>query len=154
MSPNKYLYKKFYNILQEECDIEVVFYENGDYFTLGETGFWSSVDEKELTIGFDFNHRHFNFEFDSIEDAVDHFFLILTKRKIVTDYSKGSRIFKTKIEIEIHQDKVLDFGTTIIFSFKFWKKTKINKTIVAPFVNEQKVINQWKELINYAQKDH
>ncbi|WP_299765362.1 hypothetical protein [uncultured Dokdonia sp.] len=139
-------------LLKEEFQEGIKEYEEGNHLTLVGTGFWISSDVRELTIGLEFNHKHYNFEYDSMEDAIDTFFYILTKRKKITNYSKGLRIFKTKVEIEIKDEKPIDFGTTFTLPLQFWKKTKTEITHQDAYIATEKVIEVWKELINYAQQ--
>ncbi|TNJ41087.1 hypothetical protein KFZ70_02550 [Tamlana fucoidanivorans] len=151
MKPNQYLFEKFKNLLNEEFSQEINKYEDGNHLTIADTGFWISVDDKELIIGFGLNHTHYNFDYDSMEDAIDTFFLLLTKKKKITDYSKGSRIFKTKVEIEVDNEELINLGTTATFPLKFWKKTELKTSYSNELLKTEKVTEQWKELINYAQ---
>ncbi len=152
MKPNQYLFEKMSNILKEEFKQDVLEYQEGSYITLGNTGFWISSDDKELTIGLGLNHLHYDFNFDSMEDAIDIFFLLLTKRKKITDYKKGSRVFKTTIEIELENGKSIDLGTTITIPLQFWKKTEAEISYQKEYLSTEIVEKQWKELINYAQQ--
>ncbi|WP_074405976.1 hypothetical protein [Aquimarina megaterium] len=154
MKPNQYLFEKFSNLLNEEFSQSINEYEDGNHLTIEDTGFWISIDDKELTIGFGLNHTHYNFDYNSMEDAIDTFFLLLTKRKKITDYSKGLKIFKTKVEIEVGNEKLIDLGTTSTFSLQFWKKTESKISYSNELLKTEKVTELWKELINYAQQWH
>ena len=87
-----------------------------------------------------------------MEDAIDTFFLLLTKRKKITDYSKGSRNFKTKVEIELDNKETVDLGTTATFPLQFWKRTESKISYQDELLKTEKVTNEWKELINYVQQ--
>ena len=152
MKPNQYLFEKFSSLLNKEFSQSINEYEDGNHLTIEDTGFWISLDDKELTIGFGLNHTHYNFDYDSMEDAIDTFFLLLTKRKKITDYSKGLRIFKTKVEIEVDNEELINLGTTSTFPLKFWKKTESKISYSNELLNTEKVMAQWKELINYVQQ--
>jgi len=152
MKPNQYLFDKIKDLMKNVFKEDLIEYEDGNSITLKDTGFWVSVDQKELTIGLEFNHIHYNFDYDSMEDAIDTFFLTLTKRKKITNYSKGSQVFKTKVVIELDNNEILDLGLTSTIPLQFWKKTKSETSYSDEFVNENLVTAEWKELINYAQQ--
>ena len=152
MKPNQYLFETFSNLLKEEFYQAINEYDEGNHLTIGDTGFWISMDDKELTIGFGLNHIHYNFDFDSMENAIDTFFLLLTKKKKITNYSKGLRIFKTKVEIEVDNEELINLGTTTTFPLQFWKRTESKISYAKELLNTEKVTEQWKELINYAQQ--
>ena len=152
MKSNQYLFEKFSHLLKEEFQQGIKEYDEGNYLTVGDTGLWISLDERELTIGFGLNHTHYDFEYDSMEDAIDTFFLLLTKRKKITNYSKGSRNFKTKVEIEINNKETVDLGTSATFPLQFWKRTESKISYSNELLNTEKVNKEWKELINYAQE--
>ena len=152
MKPNQYLFEKFSSLLKDEFHQAVKEYDNGNHITIGETGLWISLDKKELTIGLGLNHIHYDFDYDSMEDAIDTFFLLLTKRKKITDYSKGSRNFKTKVEIELNNKETLDLGTTATFPLQFWKRTESKIFYQNELLNTEKVTKEWKDLINYAKQ--
>nr|WP_042289982.1 hypothetical protein [Nonlabens ulvanivorans] len=152
MNPNQYLFEKFSNLLNEEFSQTINEYDEGRHLTIGDTGFWISLDDKELIIGFGLNHTHYNFDYDSMEDAIDTFFLLLTKRKKITDYSKGLKIFKTKVEIEVDNEELINLGTTATFPLQFWKRSESKISYVNEFLKTEKITEQWKELINYAQQ--
>lgn len=139
-------------LLKGEFQEDIKEYEEGNNITLVGTGFWISSDDRELTIGLKLNHIHYDFEYDSIEDAIDTFFYLLTEKKKITNYSKGNRIFKTKVEIELENENSIDLGTTSTLPLQFWKKTKTEITHQDAYITTEKVIEVWKELINYAQQ--
>ncbi|KJS06275.1 MAG: hypothetical protein VR77_05595 [Flavobacteriales bacterium BRH_c54] len=152
MKFNQYLFEKMSTFLKEEFQKDIIEYDEGSHLALGDTGFWISSDDKELTIGFGMNHIHYDFDFDSMEDAVDTFFLLLTKRKKITEYFKGSRIFKTKVEIELDNGKSINLGTTATIPLQFWKRKETKTSYQDGYLSIEKTTQQWKELINYAQQ--
>lgn len=152
VKPNKYLFERMCHILKEEFKQDIKEHEDGSYLTLGDTGFWISSDDKELIIGLGLNHIHYNFDFDPMKAAIDLFFLLLTKRKKITDYKKGSRIFKTKVEIELENERSINIGTTGTIPLQFWKRTESKISYQKEYISIDKVDKQWKELINYAQQ--
>ena len=155
MKPNQYLSEKFSNLLKKEISQSINENEEGNHLNIEDTGFWIFVDDKELTIGFGLNHTHYDFDYNSMEEAIDTFFLLLTKRKKITDYSKDVKIFKNKVEIELGKDQLINLGTTSIFSLQFWKKAKSKISYSNKLLETEKVTELWKELINYAQqKEH
>ena len=153
MKSNQYLFEKMSNFLREEFQQDIIEYDEGSHLTLGDTGFWISSNNKELTIGFGMNHTHYDFDFDSMEDAIDTFFLLLTKRKKITDYVKGSRIFKTKVEIELEDKELINLGSTATIPLQFWKRTESKISYQEGYLSTEQTTKQWKELINYAQQD-
>ena len=152
MKSNQYLFEKFSNLLKKEFHEGIKEYDDGNYLAVGDTGLWISLDERELTIGFGLSHVHYDFKYDSMEDAIDTFFLLLTKRKKITNYSKGSRNFKSKVEIEIDNEEIVDLGTTATFPLQFWKRTESKISYSSELLNTEKITKEWKELINYAQQ--
>jgi hypothetical protein len=152
MRPNLYLYQKLKSILKDEFKQDVIEYDDGNHITLGETGIWISCDSKEITIGFGMNHTHYDFDFDSLEDAIDIFFLLLTKKKKITNYKKGESVFKSMVEIEIENEESINLGITGTIPIRFWKKTEIEVSYQNKLLTSDKVSKQWKELITYSQK--
>ena len=153
MKPNQYLFEKFSILLKEEFHQGIKKYDDGNHIAVGDTGLWISLNKKELTIGYGLNHIHYNFDYASMEDVIDTFFLLLTKRKKITNYSKGSRNFKTKVEIEIDNEETLDLGTTATFPLQFWKKTESQISYQNELLKTENITEKWKELINYAQQN-
>ncbi len=121
------------------------------HISITDTDFWVSCDDRELTIGNGFNHRHFNPEFDDINEIIEVLLNSLTKRKRITEYYKGKFHYKTKAEIESENGEFSELSTSLTWLFPFWKKTK-EKVVIEKNIIDQKLIEkEIDEINNYAQ---
>jgi len=127
-------------------------YENGSNLSLGDTGIWISFDEKELTIGYGFFHKHYDPEFDNMADAISEFFDLLTKRKKLTTYYKGSVQFKNIAEIEIGDNQFKYLGASNAWLYPFWKKSIVKVTFYDKLLDANSIQEQIDEIKYYAQQ--
>ncbi|GAK89211.1 hypothetical protein JCM19297_3735 [Nonlabens ulvanivorans] len=56
------------------------------------------------------------------------------------------------MEIEIDNNDLINLGTTTTFPLQFWKRSESKISYVNEFLKTEKITEQWKELINYAQQ--
>lgn len=152
MEIHEYLLSEIGQFLKQEFPEETTVQEDGFDVNFEFNTLWIGIDEREIIIGLDDHHEHFNYEFDNLEEAIDSLFLILTKRKIFTDYYKGSRPFKTRVELEVKEGELVHLGTMVSIPLQFWKATTSEQHSVEPFIEEETVVSQWKKMINHAQQ--
>ncbi|TCI93051.1 hypothetical protein [Tenacibaculum sp. M341] len=141
--------------LGDKLSIDVEKYDDGyieTHISIIDTNFWVSCDDRELTVGSGFNHRHFNPEFDDINEIIEVLLNSLTKRKRITEYYKGKFHYKTKTEIESKNGEFSELSTSLTWLFPFWKKTK-EKVVIEKSIIDQKLIEkEINEIKNYAQQ--
>jgi ribosomal protein S15P/S13E len=125
--------------------------EDGKHLTIGETGIWISCDDRELTVGYGLVHQHFDPEYDDIQNAIDRFFNLLTKRKRITRYYKGNFSYKNKTELILNDSEFENLGTAMTWLFPYWKRMKkevqYEENLIDPLTIEKEV----NEIKNYAQ---
>lgn len=108
-----FLLKYFENVLKE--------YDDGTHIVIGDSGIWISLDQNELTVGYGMNHQHFNSEYE-IQQAVDLFFNLLTRKKRITQFFKGKYAFKNRVEVEVNAGVYMVLGRSSSWLYPFWKK--------------------------------
>jgi hypothetical protein len=132
MKPHQELYKRMVELLDSKFGDSVVKYEDGDHVTIWETGIWLSVDESELTVGFDVTHTHYHEKYDDMNLALNRFINLITNRIRITQKRKGNLIYWEKNEIELADGETdligsvrhEEIGTSLTWFAPFWKKTK------------------------------
>ncbi|MCH2194916.1 hypothetical protein [Kordia sp.] len=142
MKPQQLIFEKIEQFLKEGFEELLVFYDNGKHISVEETGLWIAVDESELTIGFEENYRQFNPEWEDISNAVTMFINILTKQKRITQYRKGSFIFKTKLEVEDENENFKYTSTSMTWLFPYWRKTTQKISFIEPIIQYKKVAKE------------
>ena len=160
MKPHQELYRLMVELLDKKFGDKVVKYEDGNHVTIGETGIWLSVDETELTVGFDVTHTHYHEEYDDMNIAVDRFFNLLTSRIRMTRKSKGNKFYWDKNEIELMDGETdllgsvrhEEIGTSVAFFVPFWKKTKETVSYTEKLIDRHEIEQEIKEIKDYAQQ--
>ncbi|MCR9064026.1 MAG: hypothetical protein NXI00_08680 [Cytophagales bacterium] len=152
MKKHQAIYSKIKELLKNHLRSDLREYEDGDHLTIGETGIWISCDERELTVGYGLVLQHFNPEYDDIQNAIDNFFNLLTKRKRITIYFKGSFSYKNKIERLLSDSEFQDLGTTMTWLYPYWKKTKKEIKYEENIVDLSAIEKDVKEIKNYEQQ--
>lgn len=127
-------------------------YEDGTLISIGETGIWISSDEMELTVGYGINHRHYLSEKEFLIEAINDFFNLLTKKKKVTEFYKGTNTYKIKTEIEQSIREYSELSTSSTLLFPFWKKTHKKIIIEEEILEYSKIEKEISEIKNYAQQ--
>ena len=145
------IFDRIKQLLSKQFGEELNEYEDGMHLTIGESGIWISADEMELTVGYGMNHRHYNPEYDNINDAVQEFFNLLTKKKRITAYYKGKFLYKTKAEIETDNGEFSELSTSLTWFFPFWKKTNEKVQIEKNIIDQELIEKEMTEIKNYAQ---
>ena len=118
----------------------------GTHLTIDQTDIWLESDPNELTIGYGLSHVHYDSKHDNLRQAIERLFNLLTKRKRITTYFKGDRIFKERTEIELQENKFEHFGTSMTWWFPFWRQTTKEIEFQDPQIEFSKVENEIKEI--------
>lgn len=152
MKKHQVIYSKIKELLKNHFGSDLKEYEDGDHLTIGKTGIWISCDDRELTVGYGLVHQHFDPEYEDIQNAIDRFFNLLTKKKRITKYYKGNFSYKNKTELILNDTEFENLGTAMTWLFPYWKKTKkeiqYEENLVKPFEIEKEV----REIKAYAQQ--
>ncbi len=141
--------------LGDKLNVDIEKYGDGyeeTHLTITDTDLWFSCDDREITIGSGLNHRHYDSEFDNINDIIEDLFDLLTQRKRITEYYKGKTCYKKKTEIEIEKSKYKELSTSLTFLFPFWKPTKEKVSYEDKLIDENDIIAEIEEIKNYAQQ--
>jgi hypothetical protein len=151
MKKHQVIYSKIKELLKNHFESDLKEYEDDHHLTIGESGVLISCDDRELTVGYGLVHQHFDPEYDDIQNAIDRFFNLLTKKKRITKYYKGSFSYKNKTELILNDSEFENLGTVMTWLFPYWKKTKkeiqYEESLVDPLTIEKEV----NEIKNYAQ---
>ena len=159
MKIHQVIFNKTQSLLKEhlgdKLTVDIEKYDDGyeeTHISIADTDLWISCDDREITIGSGFNHRHYNPEFDNMSDVVEDLFNLLTQRIRVTEYYKGKTCYKRKTEIEIEKSKYKELSTSLIWLFPFWKTTKEKVFYKDKLIDKADIIEEIKEIKNYAQQ--
>lgn len=115
---------------------------DGNYIYIEDTTFWISCDFRELTIGYDYYHEHFDGETDDLNEAVESIVNLLSHRVRITQYLKGNSIFKCDVDIEISDSEYIEIGGMKEFFFPFWKKTTLNILFKERIIEDVEIIRE------------
>lgn len=129
MNRNRKKFEEIKNLLLEKLGDKVDYLKEKDgteYISIKDTSFWISTSFGELVVGYGLNHTHFSEEFENLDNGIFQAFDLLTNRIKTTNYIKGNTVFKTNVEIEYPDSKLVNIGSSGVILFPFWKKTKIN----------------------------
>jgi hypothetical protein len=127
---------------------------NGTHLSIYDTSFYISCNDNELTIGYGFPHTHYDPKYDSLSEAVDRMFNLLTKRIRITDYLKGDFSYKYQLEIELDDSHYEDAGTAGSLFFPFWRKTTIRETYMDSLIDAKEIAADIEELKNFAKHQY
>ena len=159
MKIHQIIFDKTRNLLKrhlgDKLNVDIEKQDDGyeeTHLTITDTDVWISCDDREITIGSGFNHRHYNPEFDNINDIIEDLFDLLTQRKRITEYYKGKTCYKKKTEIEIEKSKYKELSTSLTWLFPFWKHTKEKVFYEDKLIDETDIIAEIEEIKNYAQQ--
>ena len=153
MKKHQVIYSKIKELLKEHFGSDLKEYEDGTHLTIGETGIWISSNDRELTVGYGLVHQHFDPEYDDIQEAIDRFFNLLTKRKRITNYFKGNFSYKNKTELILNDSEVENLGMAMTWIFPYWKRTKKEVKYEESLVDPTTIEREINEIKNYAQQD-
>lgn len=129
MNRNQKKFEEIKNLLIEKLESKVEYSKDEDgteYLNIKKSNFWISTTFGELVVGYGLNHTHFSEEFENLDNGIFQAFDLLTNKIKTTNYIKGNTIFKTTVEIEYPNSKLVNIGTSSLILFPFWKKTKID----------------------------
>ena len=111
-------------MLTSAVEQKVTEHDHGNYIVIEDSGIWLSVDEDELTVGYELVHHHYNPAFEDITEAVDRLFHLLTCRVKTTYFFKGDFSYKHRVELELPNGTFEHLGAAMTWLIPFWKKTK------------------------------
>lgn len=135
------LWKYLPELLEQEDD--------GMYLAIRNTGVWVSLSSRELTIGYGMTHIHYDAEYDDLSDALQFFLNLLTCKRKVTKYYKGSFFYKNKVELLLTDGAVYDVGVTMTWLFPYWKNTRCEVEIQDEIINRNEIDNELLEVDTY-----
>lgn len=127
------LIKKFGNQLEYSEE------EDSKYLNIKDSNFWMSTEFGEFVVGYGFNHTHFSDEYNNLEEGMLQVFDLLTNRIVTTNYIKGKSIYKTSVDIEYPNSKIVNIGSSSFIFYPFWKKTKIEKLVTEKLIEKNKI---------------
>jgi len=158
MKIHQIIFNKTQSLLKEhlgdKLNVDIEKYDDGyeeTHLTITGTDVWISCDNREITIGSGFNHRHYNPEFDNMNDIIHDLFDLLTQRKRITEYYKGKTCYKKKTEIEIGESKYKELSTSLTWLFPFWKPTKEKVFFEDKLIDKTDIEAEIEEIKNDAQ---
>lgn len=152
MKKHEELYIKIRKLLIQNFQDEISEIEEENHLSIGDTGIWIMSDDREFTIGYGLTHRHYDPEFDDINEAIDTFFNLFTRKKKITKFYKGDFSYKHRIELLLDNDEVHNLGTSMTWFFPYWKKTTIKEEVQDEIIAISKIEDDIKEIKNYAQQ--
>jgi hypothetical protein len=133
------IFRKIRDLLSRHTTIKVDELDYGTHLAIDNTGIWLEFEPDELTIGYWLAHRHYNSTNDDLRPALDKLFNLLTKRKRITLYSKGGKVFKEKIEIQLSEQTYEQFGVSMTLLFPFWRRTTKAVAFEEPLIDASKI---------------
>jgi hypothetical protein len=146
MTDHQRIFLKIKDLLSNHVTLKTEVLDYGTHLEIDEGEIWIQSDPNELTIGYGFSHIHYNPTHDNLRKGIERLFNLLTKRKRVTSYFKGDKIFKERTEIELQEGKFEHFGTTMKWLFPFWRRTTKEMSFQPPLIEFHKVENELKEI--------
>ena len=144
------IYNRIAELLKQYFPQELELHEDGKHLTIGETGIWMSVDDRELTVGYGFPHNHYDAEYDDLNVAIDDFLDLLTKRKRITLFYKGKMQFKNKTEFELNDGTNRHWGTASTWLFPYWIKTTSKVHFEEKIIDNEQFEIELKKLKQHA----
>ncbi len=153
MKKHQLIFDKIKKLLSEKFGTDLDEYEEGTHLSIGDSGIWISVDDSELTVGYGMNHRHYHYEYNDINEAVDDFFNLLTRKKRITEFYKGKYAYKSKAEIENGIGEFKELSTSLTWLFPYWKRTRTKVKIEQNLIDYARIKKEILEIKNYAQHD-
>lgn len=146
MVDHQEIFTKIKDVLSRHATIKVDETDHETQLTIERTGIWMLCDAHELTIGYGGAHQHYDPRYDNLKTALDRLFNLLTKRKRVTLYSKGNKVFKEKTELQLGVDKFEKLGVTMTWLFPFWQRTTTAVIFEEPFIEYGVIENEVKDV--------
>lgn len=136
------IFKEISDLLSKHVAVKLDEVDHGTQLTIDETEIWLDCDPHELTIGYGLVHHHYNPNHNDLKKAIEQLINVLTRRKRITTYHKGNRIFKRKTEIEVQNGKFEHFGTAMTWAFPFWRRTTKTIQFHEPLIDFIKIENE------------
>ncbi len=151
MKKHQLIFEEIKKFLSKQFGQDLKEYEEGTHLMIGDTGIWISVDDLELTVGYGLNHIHYHCEYNDINQGVNHFFNLLTRKKRITLFYKGKFVYKNKVEIENSEGEFKELGTSLTWLFPYWRKTQTKIIIEPNLIDYSEVEKEIIEINNYIQ---
>jgi hypothetical protein len=153
MVDHEQIFKKIKDILSRHATIKVDELDYGTHLTIEQTGIWIECEPHELTIGYGIAHRHYDPKHDDLRPALDRLINLLTKRKRITLYSKGDKVFKERTELQLNGDKFEQLGVAMTWMFPFWQRTTTAVTFEEPLIEYRKIENEIEDVYKLLRVD-
>ena len=152
MKKHQVIFDKIKEFLTSQFGDRITEFEDGTHLTIGDSGIWISSDDRELTVGYGMIHTHYDAEYDDLNQAVEQFFNLLTKRKRITEFLKGKFVYKLKAEIELNEANYEEIGTSMTWLFPYWKRTVERVAFDEKLIAHSEIEGKIDEIKNYAQQ--
>lgn len=149
MKKHQVIYSKIKSLLKKYFEKDLK--EYGSHLAIGETGIWISSDDRELTVGYGLVCQHFEPEYDDVQLAVDRLCHLLTKRKRITKYYKGSFSYKIKVDLMLNNYEFENLGIAGTWLFPYWKKTMKERHYVEHLIDYWAIERDISEIKNDIQ---
>ncbi len=133
------LFKKIKEVLKKHFPDRLIEAQDGQHLTIRDSNIWIQMDSDELIIGYGDVCNYYNPEQNNLNQAVDRFLSLLTKRKKVTEYLRGEFSYKYEVVIEQKHEMYEMIGTTIRWLFPFWKKKQKKITFQDKLIEPSKL---------------
>lgn len=122
--------------------------ENGTtVLQIKDSEYWLSADHSEFTVGFGLSHRHFSTEYNNLKEGLEEAFKLLTHEIRVTEYIKGTTVYKAVTEVKISDSTIENVGVTGILLYPFWKKTHIETTYFEKIISKEEIEPEMEEIL-------
>ena len=150
MKLNETKFNEIQNLLKLKLGDEIICSEKHGtkYLQIKDTEFWMSTEFDEFVVGIGLNHTHFSEKYGNLYDGIIQAFDLITNRIKTTKFIKGNSVFKTIIEIEYPNSKLVNIGETGLIIFPFWKKTKVETSVTNPIINKKEIEDEVNKIID------
>lgn len=143
MVDHQQIFNEIKDILSKHVQIKVDELDYGTHLAIERTGIWMECETHKLTIGYGLAHRHYEPKHDDLRLALDRLFNLLTRRKRITVYSKGSKIFKERTELQLNEDIFEELGVVMTWVFPFWLRSTTRVTFEEPLIESNRIENEF-----------
>jgi len=148
MKEHQALFEKIKVLLKKHFKKKLQQHNDGNYLTIGESGVWVSSDEHGLAVGFGTASKHYDPDHDSLHEAVERLYYLLTKRKRIIQYLRGRHQYKNTIEIELSEDTFLEIEKAQTWLFPIWLKANEKVTFEERLIDSDKIIKDITQIEN------
>ena len=152
MKEHERIFEKLKNLITKHFPNRVEENANGMHLAIKGTGLWISFDPKELIVGYEMTHIHFNPEYDDLNESLELFFNLLTCKKKISKYYKGNFSYKHSVDLILGNNEIYNLGTAMTWLYPYWKKTRCKVETQNEIIELKLIENEINEIINYAQQ--